>query len=570
MENSPQKYSKFEKKSEKNAYKQNLEEHSLSLRKKKNNKQRKHILPPELLNDFSYKINISEIEQMVKNDDLYIQFNNSNDQKQSLGFLFQMLLSENDDIKKFSIAKIREFLINIDENDFKYKNFVDEFNDKLITFLFDLMIKKANDFSFIFNISFILNKLAVLLGSKNNYFFEILLGYFTNILNLVKNISMEEPKIKSLLYLLTEKIFLCNDNMIFNLEKNFPNYITQIHSEINNLDEKKFVKNMTYISTLIQIINNCFFFRIYSNYFFSPMNNNTNEINAENIIKFIQKLLNYSYQIEILEQEFYCIQNFLYFFMEMEGLFSNKILKKKVKNIISDLELEKKIVPMIYDSTINEFDLRKIAIQILINATYICNKKFCEKLVDNNISEQIIKLENYLISQTQSTNKFKNLYLLLLDLINNLIENESSDIIHNLTIDNNCISLLFKLHKNSIYSKEIKPMIKIFNILISSNHKYIQTLLISEGICELYKSFLQNEPTNDDIEIMINNFISMVNYSENFMKDNSGKNMNNNLLLIHLEKIGVFEVVNNLKSNNELSNEAISAINEFCSLFNQK
>ena len=113
-------------------------------------------------------------------------------------------------------------------------------------------------------------------------------------------------------------------------------------------------------------------------------------------------------------------------------------------------------------------------------------------------------------------------------------------------------------------------MIKIFNILISSNHKYIQTLLISEGICELYKSFLENEPSNDEIEIMINNFLSMVKYSENFMKEKNGDNMNHNSLLIHLEKIGVFEVVNNLKSRNELSNKVISAINEFCSLIKHK
>lgn len=574
MENSPQlgqKYSNFGSNSEKKSFPKTLEEHSLSLRKKKNNRQRNYILPPELISDFSYKIDLSEIELRIKDNQLYIQFINSTSQKDSLSFLFQMLLIDSDDMIKFSISKIRDFLVNIDDKIFKEKNYMEEFNDKFIIFLFDLMFKKANDYSLLINISFILSKLAIFLTAKNNYFFEILLKNFSNILNLVKNIGTDEPKIKNLLYLLTEKIFLSSDDMIKNLEQNCPNYITQIHAEINNLDEKKFVKNMALISTLIQIINNCFFSHIYSNYFFAPMNNNSNnEINSENIIKFVQKLLNYSYQIEILELELSCIQNFLYFFMESEGLFSNKILKKKVQNMIYDLELEKKIVPMIYDSTVNEADLRRIAVQILINATYICPKKFCEKLVENNISEQITKLENFLISQTQFTNRLKHLYILLLDLIHNLIENESSDIIDNLTIENNCISLLFKLQKIHFYSKEIKPMIKIFNILISSNHKYIQTLLISEGICELYKSFLENEPSNDEIEIMINNFLSMVKYSENFMKEKNGDNMDHNSLLIHLEKIGVFEVVNNLKSRNELSNKVISAINEFCSLINHK
>ena len=150
---------------------------------------------------------------------------------------------------------------------------------------------------------------------------------------------------------------------------------------------------------------------------------NSDEIMAENIMSFIQKLLSYSYQMEIFQEELRCIQNFLYFFMEKEEYFNNKTLKNKVKNIIYKFELEKNIVPLVYDSSVNEWDLRVLAIQILINATNICSKKFCEKLIENEISQQIIKLENYFLSQTHFTNKLKDLYILLLDLINNLIEN---------------------------------------------------------------------------------------------------------------------------------------------------
>jgi hypothetical protein len=290
----------------------------------------------------------------------------------------------------------------------------------------------------------------------------------------------------------------------------------------------------------------------------------------ENILKFVQKLLNFSYQRDIFEQELYCIQNFFYFFMEEDNLFQNKIIKKKVKDIIYSLELEKKIIPMIFDNTVNDFDLRRLAIQILINAMFICPKKFCENLIENNISEQITKLENYLLSQTQLNNKIKQLYILLLDLIYNLIENESPDIIEDLSIENNCISLLFKLQKIPFFAKEIKSIIKIFNVLILSNHKYIQTLLISEGICELYKDILKNEPGNDDIEIIVNDFISMVKSTENFMNEKNGENNGVNLLLMHLEKIGVSEVLNNLKGRNDLSDASISAINEISSLFNHK
>ena len=45
-------------------------------------------------------------------------------------------------------------------------------------------------------------------------------------------------------------------------------------------------------------------------------------------------------------------------------------------------------------------------------------------------------------------------------------------------------------------------------------------MLITEGICELYKAILENGPNNEDIEIIVNNFITMVNSTENFMKEN--------------------------------------------------
>lgn len=577
MENNPQfgpKYFNTGNNSEKKTLHQNLEDHTLSLRKKKANRQREYTLPPDLITDISYNINILEVEQKIVNEQLYIQYKNCNNEKESLVLCFQMLLSSNIDLIKFSIAKIRDFLVNLEGKKFNENKYEDEFNPKLIKFLFDSMFKNANDFCLLSNICFILNKISFFLYNKDeqiNNFCQILFEYFNQVLNLAKNISNSELILKNLLYRLSNKIFLGSNDIIIQLEKYYPNYMGQIHEEMNSLDENKFVKNMALISSLLTIINNLFFNGIYKNYFFGTnINNGSDEIMFENIIKFIQKLLNYSYQRDILEQELNCIQNFLYLFMEDDNLFKNKILKKKVKDIIYNLELEKKLVPMIYDNTINDNDMRRLVIQILINAIYICPKKFCEKLMENNIAEQIIKLETYFLSQTQFNNRLKNFYILLLDLIYNLIQNESPDIINDLSIENNCISLLFKLQKIPFYSKEIKNIIKIFNVLIMSNQKYIQTLLITEGICELYKSILENEPNNEDIEIIVNDFIAMVNSTENFMKENNGENSSINLLLMHLEKIGVSEVLNNLKSRNDLSEHSISAINEISSLFNHK
>ena len=76
--------------------------------------------------------------------------------------------------------------------------------------------------------------------------------------------------------------------------------------------------------------------------------------------------------------------------MDNEKLFKDKNLKNKVRELIHDLEFEKIIVPMIYDNTVNNEALRLVAIQMLINAMYICHKDFCEVLIDNDITVQII------------------------------------------------------------------------------------------------------------------------------------------------------------------------------------
>lgn len=325
--------------------KYNMEEHSLSLRKRLSNRgKRGHILPFSLNNDLKYEINMAELEPKLNNEQLYILFKNSNDEKNSLGLLFQMLLVENnDDILKYSLANLKKFLISIDQNIFNAQNLSTEFNDKSIIFLFQLLQMKSNDFYILSNVSFILNKLGIfIIYNDKEYFFNTLFDNFNNVLNLAKEINQNEPHIKNLLYLLTDKIFLGSDEMIRKLEKAFPSYIQQIHQEILNLDESKFVKNMNLITTLLQIINNCFYYKIYSNYFFSKFNNDSNVINAENIIKFIQRALNVSYQMELFDQELRCIQNFLYLFMEDNTYFKDKAMKKKIQNIIANLELEKK------------------------------------------------------------------------------------------------------------------------------------------------------------------------------------------------------------------------------------
>jgi len=251
----------FENKKE---IKYNMEEHSLSLRKRLSNRgKRGHILPFSLSDDLMYEINMAELEPKLINEQLYISFKNSNIEKNSLGLLFQMLFVENNDnILKYSLANLKKYLISIDQNIFNAKNLSTEFNDKSIIFFFQLLQKKSNDFYILSNVSFILNKLGVfIIYNDKEYFFNILFDNFNNVLNLAKPMNKDQPQphIKNLLYLLTAKIFLGTEEMILKLEKAFPSYIQQIHQEILNLDESKFVKNMNLITTLLQIINNCFY-----------------------------------------------------------------------------------------------------------------------------------------------------------------------------------------------------------------------------------------------------------------------------------------------------------------------
>ena len=62
--------------------------------------------------------------------------------------------------------------MNKDENDFITKNMSMEFNDNLIKFLFEFLLKKTNDFYILSNICFMLNKLSFLLKKMKIHFFS--------------------------------------------------------------------------------------------------------------------------------------------------------------------------------------------------------------------------------------------------------------------------------------------------------------------------------------------------------------------------------------------------------------
>ena len=308
MENLPQMKISFNKENDNYDC---IEEHTLTLRKKRNKERRNIILPSSITNEIPFEIDLIKIEQKIKNEDIFIQFKNSKNENSSLGILFHMLLRVgNDDILKFSLVNIKAYLISLNAESFKEKNLSNEFNDKLIQFLFELLIKKSNDIYIVSYICFILNKLLILIRDENSSYFMILSKNFNSILGIAKNIQYG-TQLKNVLYTLTCKIFLSSENVISKLDIEFPYFAKQIHKELNDLDKTNFVNNMPLISTLIQIISNFFFFNQYIQYFFV-------EMNAIDIFKLIKNLLNFSYQIEIFMQELRCIQNFLSCFSDIE------------------------------------------------------------------------------------------------------------------------------------------------------------------------------------------------------------------------------------------------------------
>ena len=54
----------------------------------------KYEIPPEFLNNITFKINNKEIEKRIINEELYKQYKKENNTKNSLGFLFQMILKK--------------------------------------------------------------------------------------------------------------------------------------------------------------------------------------------------------------------------------------------------------------------------------------------------------------------------------------------------------------------------------------------------------------------------------------------------------------------------------------------
>ena len=183
----------------------------LSLRKKRNNKHINQLKNFNLAQKFSnHDINISQIINLIKNQEIYMKYKNSTDEFEKLNYIMEMMLSENNNILEYGLLELKNYLLKIKNKDeFSSKNLLNYFNEKMFKFLLELLFKNKNNY---FNLEEyyqimillcnIITNLCILNGSHT----YLLLEYFHDILNLIK--FEEDNSLKNAIYTMIIKIIL--------------------------------------------------------------------------------------------------------------------------------------------------------------------------------------------------------------------------------------------------------------------------------------------------------------------------------------------------------------------------
>ena len=536
------------------------EEHILSLRKKKNPKLAhiKNFSVNQLIS--KYDININKLIPLIQNDELYLKYNSSSKEIEKLSYLLQMLLSENNNILKYSLLELKIYLNNIkDSNEFTSKNLLNEFNEKMFKFLFTILFKNENNFStneeyykITTILCFIISKLCIF----NEFYINILFEFIPNLLNLAQN--EPDKNLKNSIYNLTNKILFKDSQK---LETIYPIFFEQVYNELMQLiNESMKTKNILIIKnlypTLINIINIIIL-------------NNTHSIDIKKICNLLD-LVNHYLDISFMETEI--LKSSLYFLCYVLKYYKkfniNKESETDFKKRINNIRIEKHIISYIYENTIDNNEFRYEIIEMINNMIILNDSEFLNNLIDNNICEQISFLQDYLLeNDNQNNNIIKSLYKIHIDLIYNLISTQSENVIQNICIDNSCISNLFIFINNStfLYNNDNLKLIEIFDLIIQSKVEFVHSLLLSENIYELYKNILDNTKDNNILSIILKDFSIMIEQGKKIRSSNGS-----NIVLNHFMKNGILDLINNIKSRSEINNQIIFLLEEITQLIEEK
>ena len=556
------------------------EEHILSLRKKRGNKNIEHLkkmnLNAQLL---THDIDIKKLILLIQNDNIYIKYNsNENNENDKLNYLLQMLISEDINILKYSLIELKKYINNIkDSNEFNSKNLLLQFNDKMYRFLFNLLLKNKNNYpntedyyQIIILLCFIISKLCIF----NDFYIGILLDYFSDLLNLAKN--EQDKNVKSTIYIVTHKILLINklkDNISFNkkLEEIYNNYFNQIYDELIQLNNESINnKNIFFIKDLYPTLINILSSIIYTN-----MQIYKNKLLFD--LKKISHVLFYAKQYlssifmetDILKGTLHFLSVVLNYYKENKLIFE-KESDMQFTEIINKIKLDKHIITYIYDNSMNDYDFRNEIIEMINNMLVINDSEFINNLIENNICEQISNLQIFLLDneyENNNNNIIKILYKSHIELIYNLISTQSDNVIQNICIENSCISNLFQFINNStfLYNNDNLRIIEIFDLIIESKTEFVHSLLLTEGISDLYKNILVNCKDNNLLLIILKDFSIMIERGKNIRTSN-GINVVSN----HFLKNGILDLINNIKSRSDLNNKIIFLLEEIPKLLDER
>ena len=546
------------------------EEHILSLRKKTNNRQAEYLkkfnLHPKIL---SHEIDINNLIPLIQNEPLYIQYNSNINETEKLNYLLQMLISENNNILKYCLIELKKCLNHIDNpNAFLSKNLLNIFNEKMFRFLFTKLLNNKNNYTndedyyqimtlLCFNIS----KLCFL----NEFYIDILYDYIPNILNIAQN--EQDKNLKNSLYIITNKILFKDKKK---LETIYQTFFNQIYNElINIINESMTNKNIFILKdlypTLINIINIFILINIKNS------DNNIFLIDIQKISKIlllVKEYLDKSFmETEILKSTL----NFLGIVLKNYKANKNNYnieSEKEFRQIINGIRLNNHIITYIYDNSINNNDFRYEIIEIINNMLLLNDSEFLNNLIENNICEQISNLQDYLLENDNNNNHLiKLLYESHIDLIYNLVSTQSINAIQSICIDNSCISNLFLFINNStfLYNNDNLKVIKIFDLIIESKAEYVHSLLLTEGIYDLYKNILNNSKDNNLLSIIFKDLSIMIERGKD-IKTSNGINLVSN----HFMKNGILDLINNIKGRSDLNNEIIFLLDEIPKLLEEK
>ena len=560
--------------SSKNEFRSLNEEHTLSLRKKRNNKHSCQLKNLNLAqNILNHNININQIINLIENQEIYIKYKSSENEYEKLNYIMQMMIFNNNNILKYALVELKQYLIKIkDKDEFSSKNLLNYFNEKMFKFLIELLIKNKNTYINLeeyYQIKTILCHIISNLCILNDFYINSLLEYFQDILNIL--IHEQDNIFKNEIYTMIIKILLTQnkkENETDKLEQNYKYFSNLVIDEIINLNkESNTISNLKILfPTLLSFISAIIYnnIRINKNFIFDIKK-------LLYILSFINKYLSTSFmETNIMKSALNFLSAFTNFYKANKINF-DKENDEEFRKLMNNIEIDKHIILFIYDNSINDFELRIEIIELMNNLLTINNSEFAIKLIDNGISEQISNIQDYLLENENSCSldekNMKLLYSLHIDLIDNLISTQSEYIIQDICIEHSCISNLFQLINNSkfCFNNDNLKIMEIFDLIIKSKTDFVHSLLLTEGIYDLYKNILFNCNHYNLLELILNDIAIMIERGKS-IKTSSGINIVSN----HFIKNGIYDLIDNIKSRMDFNEKINYLLEEISNLLKEK